>query len=570
MKRQKDHWSVKIFIFIICLVLTAACSKKEEKEEPQIKRSTDAWVVDANEDDGVARIKYASADPNATYKCMIVRESDILSGTWQDCPANGIEIPVDGGVKYVFKVKAIVNGKEEGKPYTHVFVSQTNIKTQIITEQNITSTYTLPTLSVQFGIEGTDEINNYEYQCMRENETAFSLCPDQNTYDFSELIDGGHYTLTVQALHKRNGAKAKSASLSFDVKLAEIEVTGQDQLENSLTGIVDLEFVVSAQNVECSLIGQTSESASDFEDCTNGYQIPLDRMQSGPYSLIINARNRNGQTVANKVIHFCARSCETIGQAVEPVLQSFQVGSFYEFAIPEGMHVTEYATTKTYNNSLSFYRVMSDSDPHYIGNYSCDRLFDRKIQASTPAGEILDYCHSTPTSDLYKWLSDYRLANNHIEVATDHDIIQQDQFSHERIMINVFDRDYEFMRSRSRFEQLCMNRIGAISHTPAIALVQDFWLADELRAEFWMCDTSLVGSGLGLPGSEEWRIGAFFIVHDGDGFPDLACSENCNYKNPSLLEVVYMARPNTSNWVAEVFARTAQERLLPNLRRIQP
>src|SRR5690606_27714705 len=99
----------------------------------------------------------------------------------------------------------------------------------------------------------------------------------------------------------------------------------------------------------------------------------------------------------------------------------------------------------------------------------------------------------TPQRDAYKWLTDFRLANNHIELATNQQYING--YQHDRIMINVFDDDYEFMHDRSRFEQLCMNKRGTITRTPAIRFIDRGYWGEKVAAEFYMCVAELASSG---------------------------------------------------------------------------
>ncbi len=277
------------------------------------------------------------------------------------------------------------------------------------------------------------------------------------------------------------------------------------------------------------------------------------------------------------------------------VIQSMQIGSFYEFVVNEGQHVTEYATTKTFSDSLAFWRIDAASDPTYLGNYNCQGPNDRMVEGTSPGGDVYKYCMSTPPRDVYKWMTDLRIANNHLAVATDADLI--DKENNVNISINVFDRDYEFMFGRSRFEQLCLNQRGAIQRIPGIAMTTGFWGMPVL-ADFYMCTTDLVmGSGsFRLPSRnpQMWRntywVGAFFITSKGLALPQYECFTHdwktdlgyldsgkvlgyqpqfCGeFANPSLLEVTMISK--TPYPTAAHFAREAQAMFQQQLRPIAP
>jgi hypothetical protein len=108
-----------------------------------------------------------------------------------------------------------------------------------------------------------------------------------------------------------------------------------------------------------------------------------------------------------------------------------------------------------------------------------------------------------------------------------------------------------------------------------------------------MCVAELASSGPGLPqAGDEWWIGAFFITNEGLDMPKHECFRNdwkkivnncdgtcqvqhgydpqwCgNFKNPGLLEVVFMTK--TPYREAADFARAAQAQFLSNLQEVVP
>lgn len=232
-----------------------------------------------------------------------------------------------------------------------------------------------------------------------------------------------------------------------------------------------------------------------------------------------------------------------------------QVGSSYQMKVPVGMHVTEFSTSKT-TGVLSVFRVLPESDPYYLGNFTCDHDWDRIVASLSPAGEALSYCHSTPPRKIYDQDHEHRLANNHIEVATDTALVTSE--SHERLAISVFDRDWEFKASRSRFQRICLN---SEKHHKRVPMLNDFFLGhNPEEVDFWYCDAFVAG----MDGSPElWRVGAFYEADE----IDWGCAD-CAY--PRAVEAVYMVRANASVFTPAAFASVTQRRILDLLTKITP
>jgi hypothetical protein len=563
---------------------------KEKKSAPP-QKAPQALTVDLTPSQDGANIsyKFTANVEGVSYKCQT--EVDGQAADWQDCPADGVNIRQDMGKLIHFRVKAMKDGREsEVKSHTIIGIAKSPedhntdhdkveppsdeeimaaLSTVILNKSQIGQLWAQRTLAVNFGLAGGQAPQGViQYECKRETDMAFSRCNSSAGYDFGQLRDGATYSLEVVAIHQDSGARAASDSVTFTVQLPRLIVEGEDALVNQ-EGNQQYYYLSFGQQMP---IGTTYTCQLDDTralTCQSPFTVDIQALQQGQHRLVIAAMDQDSLEIASKVINFCAGPCREEGVPAAPVVQSFLVGSFYRFTVPENLHVTEYATTKTFNRQLSFFRVLDD--PLYLGNYSCDGIFDRRVEASTPSGQMLNYCHSTPTDNTYKWLTDYRLANNHIEVATDANIVAEAPHLHERIMINVFDRDYEYMRGRSRFESLCMNRTGTVLSTAPIRFVQGFFHLEDLSASFWMCDADLAGSGPGLPEHEGWRVGAFFISTVGTDLPDFNCNTGCGpWNNPNMLEVVYMARPNNSNWRPENFAQTAQRKFLQHLEAVVP
>lgn len=234
---------------------------------------------------------------------------------------------------------------------------------------------------------------------------------------------------------------------------------------------------------------------------------------------------------------------------------SLQVGGAYLLSVPEHMHVTEYSTSKT-TGVLSVFRILPESDPNYLGNFECNESWDRKLVGISPSGTAFNYCHSTPTRGSFTRSNETRLANNHVEIATDPLEVTTENF--ERISVSIFDSDYEYVTPRSRFVNLCQDRRKSYIDVP---MLNNFFLGrNPEQVRFWFCDTVVPGAD-GSP--EIWKVGMF---NDVDSY-DYNC-RSCNYTR--AIEMVYMSRPNSENLLPEYFARSAQTRILKVLNKVLP
>lgn len=601
MKSPTNFYASKAAIWSCTAVLIlAGCGKKDKKNDssPAKPVTVETSMTEVSNQDGQAKFRYTSNIKDAKFKCKIEFEGQ-AAAEWQTCAGEGISFQIPEGATFTFQVKAVGPDGTESEPFTYKSPTKgagtdepgqkLQLSVEILGKEVIKgSVYNQKALQVKFATKGA-EVNPAElrYECRRENETEFRRCPANDSYDFGQLIDGSQYGLAVRAVHDASKSVSTEDSVTFQVLLPKLVIQGEADLKETKTGTVELKFdqLQAGVKVVCRLDG------AQEADCTSGLPVDLTNMAPGSHRIDIDARDQAGTVIASTSINFCAQRCDASTGAAAPMVQVFQIGSFYNFLIPADMHVTEYATTKTFNNQLSFYRVMAESDPYYLGNYGCYQDFDRKISAAAPSGKVYDYCHTTPQRDAYKWLTDFRLANNHLELATNEEFING--YNHDRIMINVFDLDYEFMHGRSRFEQLCMNKRGTITRTPVIRFIDRGFWGESVKAEFYMCVAELASSGPGLPqAGDEWWIGAFFISQNELNFPKFECFrndwkkiiQNCDgscqaevgydpqfcgdFRNPSLLEVVYMTK--TPYREAADFARAAQNEFVKNLQEVNP
>ena len=595
MKTPQSTFLYSLMALGLTASLASSCSKKSDSHDdaPAAKPVVETYVTSSKLDGSVMKIGYKSNLKDAKFKCQT--EVDGKAGDWTDCTADGASVDTSTGSSFIFRVKAVSADGTESQDVREIAFNgkgggalQSDLVTAILNKADVGSVYAKSTLKLEFGIQGgAVPIDSVRFECKRENETDFRRCNDTDTqsYDFGALIGDSSYSLAVRGVVRDTNEVAQEASVSFKAQAPSI-VQGADALRAAKTGTLTLTADATAtagKTLMCSL-----DSATAVACPTGSIPVNLDQMAAGSHTLKIEARDAQNALAGSEVINFCAQSCTTVGATAAPIIQAFQIGSFYQFLLSNDMHMTEYATTKTYNGALSFFRVSALSDPYYLGIYKCNADWDQQTSAPSPSGQMYDYCHSTPTRDIYKWLTDNRIANNHLEVATNGDLVNQYNF--DRISINVFDQDYEYMLGRSRFEQLCMNRRGTIQVQKNIRFIdRNFW-GENVKSDFYMCVTSISGTGAGLPSSnDQWWVGAFFITSETLNLPLYECYNNdyaadiknnvagygdykpqfCGtFTNPHLLEVNFMTK--TPYRTAADFAQYAQSKFVKNLSEITP
>ena len=599
---------------------SAGCGQKSgNKEAKTSSDSIDTFIVDARIVEGKTLVTYRSNIKDARFKCMIQPKAAPQAGaTWQDCAKEGLSVDVMPGVDYVVRVKAVSpSGAEDGEPAERLLAASGNgsqgfgegegddaaqgpvsLEAVIINQADIKDPFDKSTLRLAFGTRGaTVDTDDLTFECKESPATAYTACSGKDFHVVQNLADNSNYSLSVRAVHRPTKSISKAAKVSFSVKLNALLVQGADQMETAKTGRIQLNIGKGNERLTCTLDGKPTQN------CSSQMMVDLDRMPAGSHQYVFTT-----DAGLSSTINFCAQSCSSAGAGLgqsgngsygsgQPV--THQIGSFYTFTVDPGLHVTQYATTKTYNNSLAFYRITND--PFYVGVDICNlqdtfvNSVGRLVKQVSPAGVDYDYCSRTPSREYYKIMTDGRSANNHVEVATDANIAEQSPFDQERILINVFDTDYEFMIERSRFEALCsinMNMRGRITKSPFVPVMnQGFW-GNGVFSEIFACNGKLPTTGGGLPTVDQggWWVGAFYISTN-DALPRIECFQNdyrsalagpgaagnygninpqfCgSYKNPGMIEVVYMTkRPFQTDYD---FMQAMQNRIRGNLRELMP
>ncbi|TWW10498.1 hypothetical protein E3A20_06610, partial [Planctomyces bekefii] len=509
--------------------MTVGCGKKENKssgDSPKVA-TLHTWVTDSSVDGGTARIKYKSTDPNAKYKCQLQAEGQ-AEAPWNDCPAEGASLPVEAGIRYTFKVKAIApDGTEDKEPYSYTFVggpagkdssNQPTLATLILNKDQVPETYSQTDLELQFGVDGGPSVDDVRFECKRENETSFRRCPDGTSYKFSNLKDGFMYALSVRAVLRNGGMTAAEDHVSFRVSMPGLEIGGADKLMSQTTGIINMTYPAGA---ECAVDGEAAIACvPTFARINlNDQQIP-----AGNHTMVVTVAGGGRQELS-----FCARTCSGTGaRPAAPVVQDFQLGSFYKYTIPQGMHVVNYVTTKTVGAAAdNVFWLRATEDPLSNDMDAClnndfpHPVPGKEFSMLTPAGASMKYCATTPTRATYKAKTEGRRAFNHLEVSTDIELVTNGlQTRDERISFNVFDTDTDFMAKDTNFMSLCRNRNGRIFQTPPLRVIQrDYW-REFVHASLMICLADLVefvqdpNTGMVTPVSARWWVGSFFISSD--------------------------------------------------------
>ncbi|MCX6106522.1 MAG: hypothetical protein NTY08_11900 [Proteobacteria bacterium] len=95
------------------------------------------------------------------------------------------------------------------------------LTTLLPSKGTVISPYDQKTLELPFAVTGgavSATINDFRFQCKRENQSNFSPCPEPYKYTFSDLKSGTVYSLTVRAVSVSKGTVAKPDTISFRAK----------------------------------------------------------------------------------------------------------------------------------------------------------------------------------------------------------------------------------------------------------------------------------------------------------------------------------------------------------------
>lgn len=609
------------------------CDKESKKEAAQVapkapesNENLDTSLAPFQQaDKGKFGVIITSTQKDARFKCSVVPEQQrsLPVSNWSDCSSPWV-IDVQPGQSYVLRAKATLSsGSEDSTPAEYVATipapaapvvpqnggalnlkpkPKVTIKTKILDKDNIPAEVKDENIEINFGFEaeGVDP-SQVIYECKTQQHNNYQNCPDKTQYKFANLKHGGEYRLKVRAVIA--GDKVQSDTIEDEVSF-KVNLSGGFVLANendiagkTLTNDFDVMLPRANRNLRC-ILSKDNQTNGREEQCAEKYKIKVRDLGPGSYRLVVKGQQNDEVAVA-----FCIEQCSQ-GDVSQPDqggggqgpdgpngpegpsgpapghvgggqpggypqggAQTYQIGSFYGFTVTPGMHVVQYATTKNHAEMLNYFSVTND--PYAIGNYNCTGVVDRILTFLSPSKVPYTYCNSTPSREGFKIMTEGRLALNHLEVATDSNIVEKNPYAHERIMINVFDSDYEFMVNRGKFSSLCaenVNARGRVTKSPLVPVIdRNFW-GTWTNGQILAC-WGQFAEGPGIPMLDQqsgWWIGAFYISSN-DNLPAFECYKNnwsydvghpdhgahygpvspqwCQeYRNPSLIEVVYMTK----------------------------
>src|SRR5262249_5070463 len=113
----------------------------------------------------------------------------------------------------------------------------------------------------------------------------------------------------------------------------------------------------NASSYNCSIIPvNESDEGNTFgqtmtRNCNNGVlPLNLQSLNAGPYQLIVQAVGPNGEILATSQENFCAKRCALgAGGGSGPLYfgNPVALGSGFGVKVPQGMHITEWSSSKT-------------------------------------------------------------------------------------------------------------------------------------------------------------------------------------------------------------------------------
>jgi len=99
-------------------------------------------------------------------------------------------------------------------------VAQATPLTTLIVHKDADLQIVNQSLQLEFAVIGgtvSSSLNDFRFQCKREDDADFSLCPSGSIYRFTNLQAGTTYEITVQAVSISTGAIAVADTFSFTV-----------------------------------------------------------------------------------------------------------------------------------------------------------------------------------------------------------------------------------------------------------------------------------------------------------------------------------------------------------------
>lgn len=337
---------------------------------------------------------------------------------------------------------------------------------------------------------------------------------------------------------------------------------------------------IDGAHFECqvSLTGGNNERVdNDWRACTNNpLMIPMSRGERLVLQVrAVTADNRVDLTPETFTYMYPGTTVNGTPQMIQPPV--FQLGIAYEFRVPEGMHITQYASNNNYQGAgVEVVRLQQGQGYDYLGSYplhalggnGCSTYSQGLVSLRSGSGATYNYCHSFVNVDTFFGMFNSNYARNHIEVASDNHFNRvAGGAPHARLLLQTYGPQEEAM-IRNRFNDLChpSRVIKPVSNFHNIPMAQGFWLADELTVrDTYVCTVKLGGLSGGF-----YQVGGFTAITRINDVPKYGCSGgNCG-GYAKYISVVYMERIAGENGVDQNFARNFQHTLLKSLQRNRP
>jgi hypothetical protein len=594
--------------------MALSCSKKKNDDSDSSKPAPKLEVVEQQPQygEGYAIIKAGANHDDATFMCQVVATNlQTMTrdrGDWQECDpkTEGFRIDMQAGMSYYVRVKAVKGNSESeiieidlnGQDGGGATISAEDLAATILNKGEVSSTYQSETLVLNLGVTGNmaTELSQIQFECQRENENTFRACPQGQTYDFGDLVSGQSYSLAIRAVLP-DGRATVEDYISFQVKLPVLMINGEQQLNASLKSSTQNPATDRVQlNVGGDIDGYQVSCKIDDQDVDCNTEIDLGNPQEqGGHTLTVEIKDQTGAQIQTRSIQYCTLYCGGIEGFSGPNMtgQTIAAGVYWEFDMPVNFHMTEWSQTFNTGSAVNYYQVLPESDPFYMGNDLCDKVrpnnaflpgeapmtmsFESQVGTQNST-DIYSYCKRRLLEPELHFLTEDRIAVNHVEIATNENAMGCPGCggSHERVSINEFsDRFHvgdfrsEFRFTRSKFHEICMHSTLVVETPVKIDAASKFWDGDDYTAYYMTCYANLSDGSPANPwGSSPWQVGAFFVTREP--LPWGCFNRNyhqqnqqtCSaYSNKSVLEVVYMSNNEASphNFLREMQRRVVKD-----------
>ena len=394
-------------------------------------------------------------------------------------------------------------------------------------------------------------------------------CPDGGT--------GEEMEIETRITHNQFRNELGQLEISYDSNIDDARF----QCQVTLTGGSNARNDQNPPYVHATRIkgGSNAHNDQSWSTCTsNPLRIPMtvgERLE-----LRVRAIADDNRVDVTPQVFTYVHSTNT-GTGVSHMLQPpvFQIGIAYEFTVPEGMHITQYASNNNYQGAgIELVRLQQGQSYDSLGSYplqalggnGCSTFAQGIVALKNPSGRVYNYCRSFLDVGNYFNLFSSNYARNHIEVASDNHFneMQLNSKPQSRLLVQTYGPQEETM-IRNRFNDLChpSRVIKPVSRFHGVPMAQGFWLADELTVrDTYVCTVKLGGLSGGF-----YQVGGFTAVtRINDSHHEIGCSEGSCGGYAKFISVVYMERIAGENGIDQNFARNFQQTLLSSLRRNRP